>query len=466
MSDLPVKINKHAIFTTLGCKLNQVETSQIARIMEADGIINPDDRNNDQPRLIFINTCCVTSKAAAKSRHVVSRLARENPGAIVIAAGCLAQMDPDSLRKINGVDYILGTASRFSTNWWIGKPEVPIIKVDNDWVARATRCPCFITDESARSYAPTHHIPAIDAAYLVKSRAFLKIQDGCDHHCTFCIIPKLRGPSRSVSHFDVLAVARKLIENGVHEIVLTGVRIGSWGDDIGEKGGLTGLMRDIISLPGDFRIRLGSVEPWELSQELVDLVTSNDKVCPHLHVPFQHTSPRILELMGRPHLSETIGLLMNAKLYRPDLAIGSDIIAGFPGETGADFEQLAVTIQGLPLSYLHVFGFSPRPGTPAENLPDRVSPAIMKERVTRLIEIGKKKKNDFAFSQHGRSLTVIPEHPRADREWTMAVSENYIKVRVRADDTVPGIPLRVKIDSRGDRPVAPTVRIGRSDKNV
>jgi len=436
MSDLPVNVNKHAIFTTLGCKLNQVETSQIARIMEADGIIDPDDRNSDRPRLIFVNTCCVTSKAAAKSRHVVSRLARENPGATVIAAGCLAQLDPDSLCKIDGVDYILGTASRFLTNWWIGKPEVPIIKVDPTVLSgqAGQDCPAYLTD----------------AAYLVKSRAFLKIQDGCDHHCTFCIIPKLRGPSRSASRFAVLAVARKLIENDAHEIVLTGVRIGSWGDDIGEKGGLAGLMRDIISLPGDFRIRLGSVEPWELSQELIDLVTSNDKVCPHLHVPFQHTSPRILELMGRPRLSETIGLLMNAKQHRPDLAIGTDIIAGFPGETDADFEQLAVTIQGLPLSYLHVFGFSPRPGTPAENLPDRVSPAIMKERVTRLIEIGKKKKNDFAVSQHGRSLTVIPEHPRADREWTMAVSENYIKVCVKTDDTVPGIPVRVKIDSSGD----------------
>ncbi|NQT35334.1 MiaB/RimO family radical SAM methylthiotransferase [bacterium] len=415
---------RRAYFTTLGCKLNQAETSQIAKLMAAEGIAIDGGKDVDSPEVIFVNTCAVTRKAAAKSRHTVSKLTRQHPDAIVIAAGCLAQADPQSLAKISGVDYVIGTDERFSFDWWISKPNAPIIKVDGD----------------------TSRLKPISAnTGSGRSRPFLKIQDGCDQNCTYCIIPSLRGRNRSVELESVLTSARQLVSGGAHEIVLTGVRIGSWGLDIGYGSGLAGLLKDISELPGSFRIRLGSIEPWELSVELMEQLINNAKVCPHLHIPLQHTVPRIVEAMGRPPLADTLDRLKSIREQNPHVALGLDIITGFPGETNADFNDLVDVIEDLPVTYLHVFSFSKRPGTIAAQMPDQILDRITKDRVKTLLEVGSRKKRQFIETQAGRILTVIPDRPGKEQKWVRAVSENYIKVLVRSDEIDAGKPYRVRI---------------------
>ncbi len=415
---------KRAIFKTLGCKLNQAETTQIAEIMRSAGVAEDVHNDVDAVDLIFVNTCAVTSKAAAKSRHLLSKMIRQYPNAIVIAAGCLAQMNAESLLAIRGVDYILGTASRFSTEWWIGKPDKPIVKIDNN---------------------VNHVRPAVEAGRPERSRPYLKIQDGCDQTCSYCIIPKLRGSNRSVERADALAMARSLIDSGAQEIVLTGVRIGSWGSDIGESGGLSSLVDELTRIPGSFRIRLGSIEPWEITDDLITLVTKNEKVCPHLHVPFQHTEARLLEMMGRPDPVNTIERLCSLKSDYSDMALGVDLITGFPGETEVEFNNLVTKIKEIPVSYLHVFGFSPRPGTPAARMPNQVHQHTIKERVARLINIGQGKRRELIASQANHIMTVIPDRSNKEDEWIPAVSDNYIKLHIKKSEVQIGRFLRVKM---------------------
>ncbi|MDP8241290.1 MAG: MiaB/RimO family radical SAM methylthiotransferase [Candidatus Hatepunaea meridiana] len=413
-----------AYFTTHGCKLNQAETVQIRNILKAQGIISDVCQNVNSSELIFVNTCAVTVKAAAKSRHSLSRLARENPDAIIIAAGCLAQMDPDALKAINGIDYILGTDARFITDWWIGKPIEPVVAL-NRYTSRIK--------------------PSADADYPGRSRPFIKIQDGCTQNCTYCVIPRLRGRMRSVQRKDILTATARVIEAGAYEIVLTGVRIGSWGTDIDDVDGLTGLVNDLASLPGSFRIRLGSIEPWELNEDLVKLVSSNNKVCSHLHIPFQHTSDRVLDRMGRPPIGDVIEMLTFTRQLHPEMALGVDLIAGFPGETEEDINYLVHKLENMPVTYIHAFGFSPRSRTLAASMPDQIPPHIIKRRVTRLIEIGERKRRDFYSENIGRTLIVIPDRPVKGSELTQVISDNYLRVMMRTDEIKTGRPVKVKL---------------------
>ncbi|HHE46648.1 MAG TPA: radical SAM protein, partial [Bacteroidetes bacterium] len=217
------------------------------------------------------------------------------------------------------------------------------------------------------------------------------------------------------------------------------------GSDVAEPGGLAGLVERLTGLAGDFRIRLGSVEPWEVNEDLIALVTGNDKVCPHLHVPLQHTEDRILKMMRRPPIGETMELLRSMKSVKPEMALGVDVIAGFPGETADEFNRLADKIEGLPITYLHPFGFSARPGTPAAKMPDRTAHDIVRARVSRLTGIGERKRAEFAEMQSGRILRVIPDRPRPDRNWTTAVSDNYIKLRMNVHGVQAGCLQWVKM---------------------
>ncbi|MCF7811343.1 MiaB/RimO family radical SAM methylthiotransferase [bacterium] len=410
-------------FTTIGCKLNQAETAQISENFLIDGLIDKVSTNLSDPYIIFVNTCAVTTKAAAKSRHAVSKLAREYPEAIVIAAGCLAQHDPESLANINNVDYVLGTNERFSTDWWIGKPQNRIIAVDD-----------------LNKGCNKHLSPGISN----RSRRFLKIQDGCEQGCYYCIIPQLRGKSRSVPKDHILRSACELIESGTQEIVLTGVRIGSWGNDLSNSDNLTNLLEALTAIPGNFRVRLGSIEPWELNQKLIEQVLYNDKVCPHLHVPFQHTESEILTRMGRPDLSTALVLLLDAKRENPHIAIGTDLIVGYPGETEENNSSLIKKISDFPLAYIHIFSFSRRPGTKASKLTGKISDNIIKERAALLNIIGKEKKRAFQQANINRELSVIPENYKSGSSWIQAVSDNYLKIRIKPCEIKTGKLLRVK----------------------
>ena len=418
------------LFHTLGCKLNQAETAQIGSIFRTEGIVEVNHERIAKPHIVFINTCAVTERASAKSRHAISHLIRKYPDAIIIAAGCMAQHEPDKVATIQGVDYVLGTDDRFKIHWWQGKPSRPIIEVSSDPAAIQIRS-VFNT--------------------LQRSRPFLKIQDGCDHRCTYCIIPRLRGNSRSVSVLDVIASAKRLIDLGAEEIVLTGVRIGSYGKDLPEECSLFDITQMLSELPGIRRIRLGSIEPWELEERLIELVANDPKICPHLHIPLQHTHRTILKLMERPPLGDVIEFMQKAKYINPNLAIGVDIIVGFPGETDSEFKCLMKDLTRLPLTYIHSFSFSARSGTVAAKLGDRVHTKVVKRRVATVIELAQKKKHDFAVSQAGRYCEAIPDRIKPGTHWVNAVTENYLKIQLPVSIAHPGhiIPVVLSIEENG-----------------
>lgn len=416
---------KKARFHTLGCKLNQSESNQIGNILSEAGIVERQKSGEGSPDVVFINSCAVTAKAAAKSRHLIARLVRESPDAIIIVGGCLAQLDPEGIVRIPGVDYVLGTDERFSTDWWEGKPDRPIIKVNSN--------PFHIT---ARNIGLS----------LEKARPLLKIQDGCDHFCTYCIIPLLRGNCRSLPAVDVLRNAERLVNLGAEEIVLTGVRIGAWGKDFKNGESLKQLLCDLTDIDGLKRIRLGSIEPWELDEELVRTVIENPKICDHLHVPIQHTTQKILRLMGRPRLEDTLKLLSATKRANPDLGFGIDVIAGFPGETNEDFNQLLTDISNLPITYLHAFGYSERPGTTAVTMKNKISQQEIKKRVTYITNLGKEKRVIFNRSQLGRICLAIPDHVSAKQDYVNAMTDNYLRVKIQSSSITAGKCARVKIN--------------------
>ena len=390
-------------------------------MLDAEGIAVEVDSARTSVDLVVVNTCAVTERAAAKSRHLISRMTRCYPDAIVVAAGCLAQLDPQSLADISGVDCVVGTSARFHSDWWMvsHKRDHPVR------CGESSKPPIIIVDDD-----PINTGQWILGGYSNRSRPLLKIQDGCDQNCTYCIIPKLRGSPRSIPINKILSNAQSLLQAGAEEIVLTGVRIGSWGNDTPDQTKLVDLVRELIHLPGRHRVRLGSVEPWELNEELLELIIYEPPVCSHLHIPLQHTHPAVLERMGRPPLGSTFKLLREATRIDSSFAIGSDLIIGFPGETESEFNRLKADIIDLPLAYLHTFGYSPRPGTIAAGLPNQIPIPLTKKRVAQILSIGKQKRNDFNVANIGRQMIVIPEHPKNGSESVQAITDNYIRTKI------------------------------------
>lgn len=409
-----------ARFFTLGCKLNQSETSQVCRVLAGAGIAVPVE-DGVPSRLVFVNTCAVTAKAAAKSRHAVAKAARENPGAVVVAGGCLAEYDPESLARLPGVSYVVGTRQRFRPDWWVGVTDEARVAVGGDdrWTLQ----------------------PAVSSE---RSRPLLKIQDGCDHLCTYCVIPRLRGSSRSVPEGEVLEAARELIRAGAREIVLTGVRITAWGQDLPGRPTLALLVRKLADLPGEHRIRLGSLEPWEVSPELLLLVTNHERVCKHLHLSLQHVSPRVLSRMGRPPLGDTLAKICSTVVGQPEIALGADLIVGFPGEDDADFADLVKFLEKAPIAYLHVFAFSPRKATLAAAMTPSVPYPVVRSRVEVLRDISARLRRYFALKNAERVLEVIPERGSGDAKFIPAVSSNYLKVLIPAGLASGGETVRVR----------------------
>ncbi len=378
----------------------------------------------DNPDLILVNTCAVTEKAAAKSRQMVSKMSRLYPDAEITVMGCSAAMDRDQFGHIDRVTKVIGTDERFDTEWWSD----------------------LSTDSGIGRDIQIKPISILQN----RSRPRLKIQDGCEQNCSYCIIPSLRGKQRSVPLEDLLFTIRQMITEGAAEIVLTGVRIGSWGSDLHKKLSLLNLLEYLLEIPDIPRIRLGSIEPWELSEELIELVNGCSDICSHLHIPLQHTDPCVLERMCRPHLDRTLSLLKEAKNSNPALAIGIDLISGFPGETEEQFGNLIDTISDQPISYLHAFRFSARPGTPAYEYENQISPKIAKSRVEKLISIGAQKREHFIRSQEGKQFIAIPDKVNKDSEWVKAVTDNYIKLSVPAQGIAPGQPILVMLQTVSD----------------
>ncbi|HKY34183.1 MAG TPA: tRNA (N(6)-L-threonylcarbamoyladenosine(37)-C(2))-methylthiotransferase MtaB [Candidatus Polarisedimenticolia bacterium] len=399
--------------TTLGCKLNQFDTAELAGSLRgaARPVADP-----SSARLIVINTCTVTAAADAEARRLVRRRRRESPGALIVATGCYAERDPEALRALPEVDLVLGRGDR---------PAAAGILIEE----LRRRFPAELADGCAQR-GLEERLPDFGD----RSRAFLRVQEGCDLVCTYCVIPAVRGPSVSVPPDGVEAAFRRLIAAGYREVVLTGVNTGDYGRDLAPSCDLPALLDRLTRVQGDFRIRLNSVEPRRVTPELVERLASEPKLARHLQVPLQSGSDAVLRAMRRNYRVRDYLLALD-RLHRrvPGIGLGADVIVGFPGEDGEAFEATLRAVEASPLSYLHVFPWSERPGTAAASLPGRVHPEEARRRGEALRAVGELRSLAFRRGQVGLPQRALTLKGRRGGGATRAVTSNFIDVTVEGE---------------------------------
>jgi len=424
--------------TTLGCKVNQAESEALA-----DDLLSSDwaaAGRCDEAEVCIINTCTVTQKASMQSRQAIRQAIRANPDARVIVTGCYAQTAPQEIDGIDGVDYVIGHDKKLS----IGR----MIRSDGD-EAYGNQGSAF------GSVRPNHRFESMPAPISApRTRPFLKIQDGCNAFCTYCIVPYARGRSRSMPLEDVIKSVQALSKAGFHEVVLTGIHLGAYGHDLAPATDLAELMARIDKLQPIARVRISSVEPFELSGEIIRRVAESDIFCQHFHIPLQSGDDHILNKMGRPYSRRDFHQLIDhIHGLMPEAAIGVDALIGFPGESQAAFDNTCSLIADLPISYLHVFPFSSRPGTAADNLPDKIEQAVIKARCGRMRELGHRKRLEFYGRFVAKSLPVLIESKRdATTGKLKGFSSNYLPVLIEGSDDLQNQIVEVKIEKiEGDR---------------
>lgn len=419
----PLKVS----ISTLGCKSNQYDSSALEdALKDASLAVVPFPGPADA---YIINTCTVTGKTDIQSRQLIRKVRKENPGALVIVTGCYAQVSADEVAAIEGVDFIVGNPEKgriveYITN---GRQASPVKDIGNwqdgtPWSLRAR-------SSSGRT------------------RANFKIQEGCSRSCSYCIIPKARGLSRSLPLADVERELDLLMESGYREIILTGIHLGAYGSDFNEPSDLTSVVELIEKKDYPCRFRISSLDPDEVTGRLIDLLKSAKRVCNHLHLPLQSGSDSVIRQMHRPYT----GALFAEKVETlaasvPGISIGADIIAGFPGEGEKEFEETCSLVSGLPLSYLHIFPFSVRRGTPAASMPGKADKRVIRDRCERLREIDAMKRNAFHKSFEGRQECLLVERGR-DRKTGLLKgrSRNYIQVFLEGQDGLRGELTRVRL---------------------
>jgi len=414
--------------TTLGCKINQYDSAVIQNRLEDNHSFVSFEEAAD---CYIINTCTVTDRADWEARQLVRRAKRLSPGAKVLMTGCYAQVNPAEVANVPGVDYVVGL-NRLDDLLHF----VTVLK-DND-------VRIAVSDTKRERGVPVLGTRALPG----HTRAFLKIQEGCNYSCTYCIIPTARGLSRSVTPREVLEQVRMLADAGYREIVLTGIHLGSYGQDLTPKIDLTALLETIARSRLIPRVRLSSLDPREVPDRLVDLIANSDVICPHLHVCAQAGDDEILKWMRRNYDGAYYReLLIKIRERLPDAALGSDIIVGFPGETDGTFHRSLEFFADLPLTYFHVFPYSSRRGTIAASLPDHVGTEIKKTRAGRMRELGAMKKRDFCLRFRGRKLSVLIEE-KIDRATGLrrGFSRNYLPVLVFAPGTLVNHEIEVEIE--------------------
>lgn len=398
---------------TLGCKVNQYESAGMAETLRDSGFSPvPFSGSAD---VYIINTCTVTGKADYQSRQLIRRALRSNPEADVLVTGCYAQVLPGEVAAIPGVKMVAGNVEKDNI--------LQLIRA----MAEGGKKTCWSNVRRAKEFTT----PAA-GAFSGRTRGLLKIQDGCDTFCRYCIVPYARGKSRSLPESEVLGRLAELAQAGYRELVLTGINLGSYGRDLNPATDLLALLRRVAAAKPVPRLRLSSLEPREITAEFLSFSQDQDVFCPHFHIPLQNGDDRVLSLMGRDYDRLFIRRLSEKILtYLPDAAIGADIMVGFPGEGEAEFNRTRQLLEELPLAYMHVFPYSPRPGTPAATLPDQVGEQEKKQRGIILRELSKKKRTLFAEKFLGRQLTVLLEAGRDKKTGLMrGFSSNYISVTV------------------------------------
>ena len=392
------------IFSNHGCRLNAYETEAMKELATAAGVDNA----------IVVNTCAVTSEAVRKARQDIRKLRRDHPDAKLIVTGCAAQTEPDTFAKMDEVDVVLGNTEKMNPATWAGMAPDLIGKTE----------PVQVDDIMSVTETAGHLIDG----FGTRSRAYVQVQNGCDHRCTFCIIPYGRGNSRSVPAGVVVDQIKRLVDTGYNEVVLTGVDLTSWGADLPATPKLGDLVMRILKLVPDLpRLRISSIDSIEVDENLLCAIATEPRLMPHLHLSLQHGDDMILKRMKRRHLrDDAIAFCQEARKLRPDMTYGADIIAGFPTETNAMFANSLALVAECDLTWLHVFPYSPRPGTPAARMP-QVNGKVIKERAAALRAAGTAQVDLHLKAQAGKTHHVLMENARMGR------TEQFTEVLFNAD---------------------------------
>jgi threonylcarbamoyladenosine tRNA methylthiotransferase MtaB len=436
--------------TTLGCKVNQYDSAVIQdRLKKSHSFV----RFDEPADCYIINSCTVTDHADWEARQLVRRAKRTSPNAKVLVTGCYAQVNSEELARVPGVDYVVGLNLLDDLLKFVEAPKADDISVAVSDVKRERGVPVLGTRA-----LPGH------------TRAFLKIQEGCNYSCTYCIIPAARGLSRSVAPREILQQLGLLADAGYKEIVLTGIHLGGYGQELTPKIDLAGLLEMIVQKRSIPRVRLSSLDPREVTDRLLDLMANSEVVCPHLHICAQAGDDGILKRMRRNYdTSYYRELLIKVHACLPDAALGSDIIVGFPGETDGAFDRSLEFFAGIPLTYFHVFPYSSRRGTVAASLADHVADHVKKQRSRTMRELGARKKRDFCLRFVGRKAAVLIEDKRdAATGWQRGFSRNYLPVVVRNGGSFVNREVEVEIhDFQGGwlRSAAPAMSAYRVERH-
>ncbi|MGR6835420.1 tRNA (N(6)-L-threonylcarbamoyladenosine(37)-C(2))-methylthiotransferase MtaB [Syntrophomonas erecta] len=421
---------KKAAFHTLGCKVNQVETEQLKEDFIRRGYQIVDF--SDQADIYIINTCTVTRVSDRKSRAVIRRAARKNPEAIIVVTGCLAEIDAAQIEKLNGVNLIIGNRDKSRIGELLGEKDSLVAGR-----AKIVHEPILSSDKLAPVFYERLH---------ERTRAFVKIQDGCESFCSYCIVPYSRGPVRSKLPRDVIQEISQLVSLGYREIVLTGIHTGQYGKDL-EGWYLERLLHEIFrQVDGDYRIRLSSVELNEITEGIIGLLSQEKRLCRHLHIPLQSGSTRILSLMARQYTAEDYyEKLQSIAKNIPAVALTADVMVGFPGEQEADFNNTRGLLEQLPMADLHVFKYSPRPGTPAADFPEQVDEKVKHHRSEILLKVAKHKREAFIKGLVGCNLAVLVERLTGENEY-YGLSDNYIGILFKHSKNRCGDFQNIKLD--------------------
>lgn len=430
---------------TLGCKVNQCESESLGAALCNAGFRQA--RESGPADLCVVNTCTVTGKASMQSRQAVRQAVRANPGAFIVVTGCYAQTESGAVAEIDGVDLIVGHGDKHRI---VELVQTRLAEMPPDEKTPPPEHPGpFIVRRDVRKTRTFRQMPAAPASS--RARPSLKIQDGCDAFCTYCIVPHARGRSRSMPVQEVMAGIERLAADGFREVVLSGIHLGCYGRDLSSPASLLELLRRIDGQAPIHRVRLSSIEPLELTGEIIDLVASSRCLCPHFHVPLQSGDNDVLRRMRRPYTRETFQeVVMRIHDRMPHAAIGADVLIGFPGERQSAFEGTFNTVKDLPLTYLHVFPFSPRNGTPAAGYPDQVPAPEVKRRCRRMRELGRAKREAFCRSAVGQTVAVLAERARDERTGLLrGVSGNYLTVLFEGGDALKNTVVPVVVERVG-----------------
>lgn len=423
----PKTNGKTVAFLTLGCKVNQYDSDAMRSLFLRRGYTAAEGEDAD---VYVINTCSVTSVGDKKSRQMIRRIRREHPEAVIAAAGCYAQLAPEEVAK-TGCDVVVGNQNR-----------AHIV----DYIEEAAKGKTVLNKVVDIMKVKEFENLTVDPEGEEKTRAFIKVQEGCDNYCTFCIIPFARGRLKSRKQDDAVREAAELAAQGYREIVLTGIHLGNYGKDLHDGTSLSTLVDALLAIPGLARIRLGSIESVELSPELIHIIKTEPRVCAHLHLPIQSGSDAVLRRMNRHYrLPEFKALIEALRKEIPGLALTTDLIVGFPGETEALFQETLETLREIRFSGIHVFPYSPRTGTPAAAYPDQVPGPVKKDRVHRVEELEKEITREYRSSFVGRTMHVLAEQEKDGL--FEGLSDEYIRVSIKGAPIERGHLYWVRIEA-------------------